>query len=108
MSSIVMSAGRVVLSDCHVLQGPQCPLQTRILFHCAHKTGQEEKLVECHQQLGDSLEDQLSLASIHYLRGHYQVLEAVLHLSAMLINTVSYMLRSDTSTAEAASLMPDV
>lgn len=55
------------------LQGPQCPLQTRILFHCAHKTGQEEKLMECHQQLGDSLEDQLSLGSIHYLRGHYQV-----------------------------------
>ncbi len=55
------------------MQGPQCPLQTRILFHCAHKTGQEEKLMECHQQLGDSFEDQLSLASIHYLRGHYQV-----------------------------------
>ena len=58
---------------CVRLQGPQCPLQTRILFHCAHKTGQEEKLMECHAQLTDSLEDQLSLASIHYLRGHYQV-----------------------------------
>ncbi|KAL3161442.1 hypothetical protein ABBQ32_010328 [Trebouxia sp. C0010 RCD-2024] len=46
--------------------------QNRILFHCAHKTSQEEKLMECHAQLTDSLEDQLSLASIHYLRGHYQ------------------------------------
>ena len=55
------------------MQGPQCPLQVRILFHCAHKTGQEQKLVDCHQLLTDSLEDQLSLASIHYLRGHYQV-----------------------------------
>jgi len=62
-----------------VMQGPQCPLQTRILFHCAHKTGQEEKLMECHQQLGDSLEDQLSLASIHYLRGHYQVHAFTVH-----------------------------
>ena len=55
------------------MQGSQCPLQNRILFHCAHKTSQEEKLMECHTQLIDSLEDQLSLASIHYLRGHYQV-----------------------------------
>lgn len=63
-------------SEMHVtVQGPQCPLQNRILFHCAHKTSQEEKLMECHAQLTDSLEDQLSLASIHYLRGHYQVLD---------------------------------
>ena len=55
------------------VQGPQCPLQVRILFHCAHKTSQEEKLMDCHQLLTESLEDQLSLASIHYLRGHYQV-----------------------------------
>lgn len=57
------------------MQGPQCPLQNRVLFHCAHKTGQEERLMEFHAQLTDSLEDQLSLASIHYLRGHYQVLK---------------------------------
>lgn len=63
-------------AEMHVtVQGPQCPLQNRILFHCAHKTSQEEKLMECHTQLSDSLEDQLSLASIHYLRGHYQVLD---------------------------------
>lgn len=68
-----------------VMQGPQCPLQNRILFHCAHKSGQEERLMECHAQLTDSLEDQLSLASIHYLRGHYQVLQpskAVVSLGA--------------------------
>lgn len=29
--------------------------------------------MECHQQLTDSIEDQLSLASVHYLRSHYQV-----------------------------------
>ena len=40
--------------------------------------------MQCHQQLGDSLEDQLSLASIHYLRGHYQVLLPVCCFSQVL------------------------
>ena len=55
------------------MQGPRCALQTRILFHCAHQMGDEAKLMQHHQQLSVSTEDQLSLASIHYLRGHYQV-----------------------------------
>mmetsp|Transcript_35995 Transcript_35995/g.106434 ORF Transcript_35995/g.106434 Transcript_35995/m.106434 type:complete len:556 (-) Transcript_35995:813-2480(-) len=54
------------------LQGPRCPLQTRILFHCAHKMGDETKLMQYHQQLTESIEDQLSLASIHFQRSHYQ------------------------------------
>ena len=55
------------------LQGPKCPLQTRILFHCAHKLADEAKLMQYHQQLTESIEDQLSLASIHYQRSHYKV-----------------------------------
>lgn len=55
------------------LQGPKCPLQVRLNMHCAHKSGQEDKLMQCHQQLTDSIEDQLSLASIHYQRSHCQV-----------------------------------
>ncbi|XP_014484026.1 PREDICTED: intraflagellar transport protein 56 [Dinoponera quadriceps] len=47
-------------------------LRTRLLFHLAHKMGNEPKLVEYHQMLQDVIEDQLSLASIHYLRAHYQ------------------------------------
>ena len=54
-------------------QGPRCPLQTRILFHCSHKLGDETKLMQYHQQLTESIEDQLSLASIHFQRSHYQV-----------------------------------
>lgn len=54
------------------LQGPRCPLQTRILFHCAHKLNDENKLMQYHQQLTESIEDQLSLASIHYQRSHFQ------------------------------------
>jgi intraflagellar transport protein 56 len=47
-------------------------LKNRLLFHLAHKFGDEKKLMEQHQQLEDVLEDQLSLAAIHYLRSHYQ------------------------------------
>ena len=47
-------------------------LKTRIRFHLAHKFGDEKKLMSFHQELEDVIEDQLSLASIHYLRSHYQ------------------------------------
>jgi len=47
-------------------------LKTRLQFHLAHKLGDEKKLMEHHQELEDVIEDQLSLASIHYLRSHYQ------------------------------------
>ncbi len=49
-------------------QGPRNPLQTRVLFHCAHKMSDETKLMSYHQQLTEQIEDQLSLASIHYQR----------------------------------------
>ena len=48
-------------------------LKTRLRFHLAHKFGDEKKLMTFHQELEDIIEDQLSLASIHYLRSHYQV-----------------------------------
>eukprot|EP01112_Ceratiomyxa_fruticulosa_P007514 TRINITY_DN1954_c0_g2_i1.p1 TRINITY_DN1954_c0_g2~~TRINITY_DN1954_c0_g2_i1.p1 ORF type:complete len:569 (-),score=110.91 TRINITY_DN1954_c0_g2_i1:144-1850(-) len=54
-------------------KGPQNhPLQTRLLLHLAHRSYDEQKLLQFHQKLHDTLEDQLCLASIHYLRGHYQ------------------------------------
>ncbi|RLN20905.1 hypothetical protein BBJ28_00011456 [Nothophytophthora sp. Chile5] len=53
-------------------KGPAGPLQNRLLFHCAHKLGDEDKLLVYHQQLTDSKEDQLSLAAIHYFRNHFQ------------------------------------
>ncbi|XP_064477937.1 intraflagellar transport protein 56-like isoform X2 [Ornithodoros turicata] len=55
-----------------VAKGPKSQLENRILFHLAHKFGEEKKLLSHHQLLKDILEDQLSLASIHYLRAHYQ------------------------------------
>lgn len=54
------------------LKGSTSELQNRILFHCAHKLGNEDKLLLYHQKLTESKVDQLSLAAIHYLRNHYQ------------------------------------
>ena len=53
-------------------KGPECPLQNRLLFHCAHRLNDENKLMVYHQKLTDSKEDQMSLAAIHYARSHFQ------------------------------------
>uniref|UniRef100_A0A914NS31 Uncharacterized protein n=1 Tax=Meloidogyne incognita TaxID=6306 RepID=A0A914NS31_MELIC len=50
----------------------KCPLQTRLLFHVSHKINDKKSLVSHHGQLKDTTEDQLCLASVHYLRSHYQ------------------------------------
>ncbi len=60
------------------LQGPEVEednntgLRTRLLFHIAHKQGNETKLLSHHEKLTEETEDQLSLAAIHYLRSHFQ------------------------------------
>uniref|UniRef100_A0AAQ5Y354 Intraflagellar transport protein 56 n=1 Tax=Amphiprion ocellaris TaxID=80972 RepID=A0AAQ5Y354_AMPOC len=53
-------------------KAPVSPLQNRLLFHLAHKFNNEKRLMGFHQNLEDVTEDQLSLASIHYMRSHYQ------------------------------------
>lgn len=47
-------------------------MKARLLFHLAHKSGDESALLLYHKNLHDVIEDQLSLASLHYLRSHYQ------------------------------------
>ena len=54
------------------LKGPACPLQNRLLFHLSHRMNDENKLMMHHQKLADTTLDQLSLASIHFLRNHFQ------------------------------------
>lgn len=67
-------------------------LRTRLLFHLAHKMGNESKLMEYHQMLQDVIEDQLSLASIHYLQAHYQ--EAIdVYKRILLDNRLVYVFR---------------
>jgi len=50
----------------------QTPLLNRVLFHLSHKFNDETRLMTHHRHLQDVTEDQLTLASIHYLRSHYQ------------------------------------
>ncbi|KAJ3301941.1 Intraflagellar transport protein 56 [Kappamyces sp. JEL0829] len=59
-------------ADDEAQKGPTCKLQNRLLFHLSHKFNDEKRLMGFHQNLQDVIEDQLSLASIHYLRSHYQ------------------------------------
>jgi intraflagellar transport protein 56 len=54
------------------LRGPQCDLRTRLIFHIAHQLNDEQELLQAHSQLIGTLENQLSLAAIHYMRSHYQ------------------------------------
>ncbi|KAL4239394.1 Intraflagellar transport protein 56 [Mactra antiquata] len=56
----------------HNDHSPSSRLQNRLLFHLSHKFNDEKRLMGYHGQLQDIIEDQLSLASIHYLRSHYQ------------------------------------
>lgn len=50
---------------------PMKMLAVRVLFHAAHKLDQEEKVLNYHSKLEDTLENQLSLGSIHFMRSHY-------------------------------------
>ena len=60
------------LAEQEAAKGPANLLQNRIFFHCAHRLDDENKLMMMHQKLTDTTEDQLSLAAIHYVRGHFQ------------------------------------
>lgn len=70
-------------------QAPLSELKTRLSFHISHKLKDETALMECHQQLQDIMEDQLSLAAIHYLRAHYQ--EAIDIYKRLLLQNREYI-----------------
>lgn len=69
--------------------GPRSRLQNRLLFHLSHKFNDEKRLMGYHQNLQDMIEDQLSLASIHYLRSHYQ--EAIDIYKRILLDNRDYL-----------------
>lgn len=71
------------------LKGPKSRLQNRLLFHLSHKFNDEKRLMTHHQALQDIIEDQLSLASIHYLRSHYQ--EAIDIYKRILLDNRDYL-----------------
>ena len=53
-------------------KGPSCDFRTRLIFHISHQRNDEEMLLKAHSELVGTLENQMSLAAIHYLRTHYQ------------------------------------
>lgn len=71
------------------VKGPSTKLQNRLLFHISHRQSDETKLMKYHQKLSDQVDDQLSLASIHYLRSHFQ--EATDIYKKMLIDYRDYL-----------------
>ncbi|XP_014674786.1 PREDICTED: intraflagellar transport protein 56-like [Priapulus caudatus] len=70
-------------------KAPASPLKTIIMFHLSHKFNDEKRLMTFHSQLQDHMEDQLSLASIHYLRSHYQ--EAIDIYKRILLDNREYL-----------------
>ncbi|XP_054635770.1 intraflagellar transport protein 56 isoform X1 [Dunckerocampus dactyliophorus] len=71
------------------LKGPKSALKNRLLFHLAYKFNDEKKLMDFHQNLEDVTEDQLSLASIHYMRSHYQ--EAIEIYKRLLLQNIDFL-----------------
>ncbi|CAG9322586.1 unnamed protein product [Blepharisma stoltei] len=52
-------------------KAPETPLLVRLMFHIAHKRGDENAVLVYHQKIGQSTPDQLCMAAIHYLRSHF-------------------------------------
>jgi len=59
-------------AEAEAVKGPPNELQNRLLFNIFHRKGDEDSLMQYHQNLKDTKEDQLSLAGVHYLRSHHQ------------------------------------
>jgi intraflagellar transport protein 56 len=52
-------------------RGASCDFRTRLLFHLAHQQHDEQQLFVAHSQLVASLENQMSLAAMHYMRASF-------------------------------------
>lgn len=55
-----------------VLKGMDCDLKTRLMFHIAQHRNDEQQLFKTHSEMTGTLENQLSLAAIHFTRANYQ------------------------------------
>uniref|UniRef100_A0A0A1X1Y2 Tetratricopeptide repeat protein 26 n=1 Tax=Zeugodacus cucurbitae TaxID=28588 RepID=A0A0A1X1Y2_ZEUCU len=70
-------------------QTPNTPLKLRLLFHLAHKFGNDSQVTQLQDSLQEDVEDQLSLASMHYLRAHYQ--DAIDIYKRLLLDNKDYL-----------------
>jgi intraflagellar transport protein 56 len=71
------------------LLGPACDLRVRLLFHIAKQMNDEQAMYQAHSDLVSTLENQLSLGAIHYMRSHYQ--EAIEVYQRLLVEHPDYV-----------------
>lgn len=72
MACCLYYLGHYTTAQDRATKGPDSTLKNRVLFHCAHKLGDEKTLMTYHNMMTEQVEDQVSLAAVHYLRSHYQ------------------------------------
>mmetsp|Transcript_9504 Transcript_9504/g.35258 ORF Transcript_9504/g.35258 Transcript_9504/m.35258 type:complete len:622 (-) Transcript_9504:131-1996(-) len=51
-------------------KGTKGPLRNRLLFHSSDKLQAENDVLKYHQEIQNTVEDQMSLAAMHYMRNH--------------------------------------
>lgn len=54
------------------LKAEDSPLKNRLLFQLAQKVGDENEIMKYHESLTNTIEDQLCMAALHYLRSHFE------------------------------------
>ena len=64
------------------------PLKMRLLFQLAQKLGDENEIMNLHARLTSTIEDQLCMAALHYLRSHFE--EATEIYKKLLIENKDY------------------
>lgn len=69
-------------------QAEASELRNRLLFQLAQKTGDETEIMSYHGHLSNSIEDQLCMAALHYLRSHFE--EATEIYKKLLIENKDY------------------
>ncbi|EGT55781.1 hypothetical protein CAEBREN_10651 [Caenorhabditis brenneri] len=74
---------------------PKTPLHTRLMMNVSLRLNDEKRILQYHSNLGNSLEDQLSLAGVNFSRMHYQdaidVYTSILTTSPTLVGLNIYM-----------------
>ena len=54
------------------IKAEESGLKNRLLFQLAQKVGDENEIMNYHSALTNSVEDQLCMAALHYLRSHFE------------------------------------
>lgn len=70
------------------MKAEDSPLKNRLLFQLAQKVGDENEIMTYHSALSNTVEDQLCMAGLHYLRSHFE--EATEIYKKLLIENKDY------------------